>query len=240
MLRRVRGTGRAGVVRWVDLDDWVEGRNGPRGTEYWIDPMIEQPVDGLPVVVPRRLVVRAVLRAVLTSTALVLLYFTLPFAGTLDSSTAWLLALGLLGLAGVVTWQVQTILRAQYPALRAIEALAAAIPLFLLLFAAAYVLLADAQPQAFSEPLSRTDALYFTITVVSTVGFGDIVPVTDAARVATMVQMVGDLLAVGLVLRVMLGAVKAGRERRAAASARFPGPSNHGDAWPAGAPERPD
>jgi hypothetical protein len=52
---------------------------------------------------------------------------------------------------------------------RAIEALASAIPLFLVLFAAAYVMLADAQPQAFSEPLSRTDALYFTITVFSTV-----------------------------------------------------------------------
>jgi hypothetical protein len=100
-------------------------------------------------------------------------------------------------------------------------------------------MLADAQPQAFSEPLSRTDALYFTITVFSTVGFGDIVPVTDGGRVATMVQMVGDLLVVGLVLRVMLGAVKAGRQRRVAASARFADPSNHGDAGPAGARERP-
>jgi voltage-gated potassium channel len=63
--------------------------------------------------------------------------------------------------------------------------------------------------------------------------------VTDGARVATMVQMVGDLLVVGLVLRVMLGAVKAGRERRAAATARLPGPSNHGDPGPAGARERP-
>jgi voltage-gated potassium channel len=202
--------------------------------------MIEQPVGELPAgAPPRRLVVRAVLRAVLTSTALVLLYFTVPFTESPDSFTAWLLALGLLGLAGIVTWQVQTVLRSQYPALRAIEALAAAIPLFLLLFAAAYVLLADAQPQAFSEPLTRTDALYFTITVFATVGFGDIVPVTDAARVATMVQMVGDLLAVGLVLRVMLGAVKAGRERRAAASARVPDPSNHGDAGPTGARGRP-
>ena len=61
-------------------------------------------------------------------------------------------------------------------ALRAIEALAAAIPLFLLVFAAAYVKLDSTQAQAFSEPLSRTDALYFTITVFSTVGFGDITP----------------------------------------------------------------
>jgi voltage-gated potassium channel len=156
-----------------------------------------------------------------------------------DDISALLLALGLLVFAGVVSWQVRAVLGSQYPGLRAIEALAAAIPLFLVVFAAAYVMLADADGGAFSEPLSRTDALYFTITVFSTVGFGDITPKTDLARVATMIQMVGDLLVVGLVLRVMLGAVKAGRERRAAASARLPDPSNHGDAGPAGARERP-
>ena len=69
--------------------------------------MIDQPVADLPVAAPRRLVFHAVLRAVLTSTALVLLYFTLPFTGTLDNFTASLLALGLLGLAGVVSWQVR-------------------------------------------------------------------------------------------------------------------------------------
>ena len=58
----------------------------------------------------------------------------------------------------------------------AVEALAAAIPLFLLAFAAAYLRMADADTGAFSEPLSRIDALYFTITVFSTVGFGDRIP----------------------------------------------------------------
>jgi voltage-gated potassium channel len=201
--------------------------------------MIGQPVGDLPAAAPRRQVVRALLRASLTATVLVLLYFTLPITGSLDGSAALLLALGLLVFAGLVTWQVRAVLRSQYPGLRAVEALAAAIPLFLLVFAAAYVLLADADGGAFSEPLSRTDALYYTITVFATVGFGDITPVTDAARIATMVQMLGDLLVVGLVLRVMLGAVKAGRQRRAAASAGSPDPSNHGDLGPAGPRERP-
>jgi voltage-gated potassium channel len=201
--------------------------------------VIDQPVGDLPGAVPRRLVVRALLRASLTATVLVLLYFTLPLTGSLDGSAALLLALGLLVFAGVVTWQVRAVLRSPYPGLRAVEALAATIPLFLVVFAMAYVLMADADGGAFSEPLTRTDALYFTITVFSTVGFGDITPKTDLARVATMVQMVGDLLVVGLVLRVMLGAVKAGRQRRAAASARFVDPSNHGDAGPAGARKRP-
>jgi voltage-gated potassium channel len=132
--------------------------------------VIEQPVDALPVVAPRRLVVRALLRASPTVTVLVVLYFTLPLTGSLDGSAALRLVVGLLVLAGVVTWQVRAVLRSPYPGLRAVEALAAAIPLFLLLFAAAYVRIADADAGAFSEPLSRTDALYLTITVFSPSG----------------------------------------------------------------------
>ena len=183
--------------------------------------------------VPRRLVVRALLRASGTATALLVLYFTLPLTGSIDRSAATLLVLGLLAFAGVVTWQVRSVLRSSYPGLRAVESLAAAIPLFLVLFAAVYLHIADQDGSAFSEPLSRTDALYFTITVFSTVGFGDIVPRTDGARVVTMVQMLGDLVFVGLVLQVMIGAVKLGLRRRATASAGFPDSSNQGDASPA-------
>jgi voltage-gated potassium channel len=198
--------------------------------------VIEQRVENPPVLVPRRLVVRALLRASVTPTVLVVLYFTLPITGSLDGSAATRLVVGLLAFAGVVTWQVRAVLRSRYPGLRAIEALAAAIPLFLLVFAAAYLRMADADAGAFSEPLSRTDALYFTVTVFATVGFGDITPKADLARVATMVQMLGDLLVVGLVLHLMVGAVKAGLQRRAAASAGVPDSSPQGDAGPAAKP----
>jgi voltage-gated potassium channel len=180
-------------------------------------------------------VLRALLRASLTSTVLVVLYYKLPLTGALDASTIALLLAGLVLFAAVISWQVRAILRSRYPALRAIEALAAAIPLFLLVFAAAYVKLADAQAHAFTEPLNRTDALYFTITAFSTVGFGDIAPVATAARVTVMVQMLGDLVVVGLVLRVMLGAVKEGRERRAVDSGGPAESSDRGDAGQASA-----
>ena len=165
---------------------------------------------------PRRRVALALLRASLTATVLVVLYYTIPVSGAMDASAVALLLGGLLLFAVVITWQIRAILESSYPALRAVEALASAIPLFLLLFALVYFKMADLQPQAFSEPLNRTDSLYFTITVFSTVGFGDITPLTQPARVVTMVQMLGDLVVVGLVLQVMLGAVKAGRRRREA------------------------
>ena len=103
---------------------------------------------------------------------------------------------------------------AHYPAVQAVEALAVAVPLFLLLLAAGYSLMSSASPGAFSEPLDRTDAIYVTVAVFATVGFGDIVLVTESARVVVTLQMVGDLLVLGVLLQAILGAVKLGRARR--------------------------
>ena len=94
------------------------------------------------------------------------------------------------------------------------EAVATTLPLFLLVFAAAHYLLELNQPGSYSEPLTRTDALYFVITIFATVGFGDITPVTETARIVTTVQMLGDLIMVGIIARVLLGAVQVGLRRK--------------------------
>jgi hypothetical protein len=66
----------------------------------------------------------------------------------------------------------------------------------------------------FTQPLTRTDALYFAVTVFSTVGFGDITPKSEAARVVLIVQMLGDLAVLGAGIRILLGAVQRGRRQR--------------------------
>jgi voltage-gated potassium channel len=46
------------------------------------------------------------------------------------------------------------------------------------------------------------------------VGFGDIAPVSGSARVVVTLQMVGDLLVLGVLLHAIIGAAKLGRARR--------------------------
>jgi hypothetical protein len=61
---------------------------------------------------------------------------------------------------------------------------------------------------------SGTDGLYFTVTVFSTVGLGDIAPVTELARVLVTIQMLVGVLVVGLIAKLVLGAVQLAVVRR--------------------------
>jgi hypothetical protein len=161
----------------------------------------------------RRQLLLAAARALLTSTALLVVYLRLPLDGDFSAGTLVVLLVGVLALGLLVAWQVRAIMYAPHPALRAVEAIALVLPLFLLLFAATYVVLSGSDPDAFTEPLDRIDSLYFVVTVFATVGFGDISALSAVARVLVTVQMIGDLVLIGLVLRVFLSAVDLGRRR---------------------------
>ena len=137
-----------------------------------------------------------------------------------------MLVIGLVVLIGLVAFQVRSIIASPFPGLRAIEALAyhssgdmmaldalaTSVPLFMLLFAAAYVVIATISASSFSQPMTRTNALYFTVTVFTTVGFGDITAKTEAARLVVTGQMIVDLIIFGLGVRIFLGAITRGRQ----------------------------
>jgi voltage-gated potassium channel len=173
-------------------------------------------LDALPASARRRLMIKALLRPALTATGLFLLYYLLPLEDRLTGTTGASLLLGLVAFAALLAWQVRGILKADHPRLRAVEALAVSLPLFLVVFAAVYFTTGRNDPASFSEGLNRTDALYFAVTVFASVGFGDITPVAQGARVMVMIQMVADLVVVGIVARVILGAVQAGLRRHEA------------------------
>jgi voltage-gated potassium channel len=162
-----------------------------------------------------RAIMGTLVRSTATASLLLVAYYLAPLDRSLTVGTLLLLGGALLLFAGFVAFTVRDILRSRRPRLRAIRALVVGVPLLLVVFAATYFTVAAQQPGAFTEPLNRTDGLYFTVTVFTTVGFGDITPVTELARVLTTVQMVGDLVLIGLVLRVFLTAVERGRRRAA-------------------------
>jgi Ion channel len=175
--------------------------------------MTDQHDQELPQAKRRRLIAGAVLRALLSTTVLVVLYYLLPLNQPRDAATAARLLAGLAVFAGVMVWQVRAVIGSRYPGMRAFEALGLIVPLYLLLFASTYFLMERASAASFTQPLTRTDALYFSVTVFSTVGFGDITAKSETARVVLIVQMLGDLALLGAGARVLLGAVRRGQQR---------------------------
>jgi voltage-gated potassium channel len=165
---------------------------------------------------PFRKIVRTVLRVAGSVIALVTLYYLLPLDHATEPAAVTMLLIGLAAYVALVVFQVRWIIRSPYPGLRAIESLATSVPFFLLLFASTYVVLAAISTASFGEHLSHTDGLYFTVTVFSTVGFGDITAKTDTARLVVTGQMIADLIVLGLAIRVIVSAVRRGQQRQRA------------------------
>ena len=80
--------------------------------------MAGDPYQELPRAKRRRLISRAVLRGLLTTAVLVVLYYQLPLDRPWNVDTAVRLLAGLLVFAGVTVWQVRAIAGARYPGLR--------------------------------------------------------------------------------------------------------------------------
>jgi Ion channel len=154
---------------------------------------------------------KAVVRPTLTAAVLLTLYFVAPL-DELDDKGSWLLLAGVFLAVGVViVWQFQRILQSTAPVLQAAEALAVVVPLYLIGCSVMYYLMAEASPDSFSQSLSRMGSLYFTVTVFSTVGFGDILAVTDTTRAVVTVQMLANLFLLGIGGRIIFGAVERAR-----------------------------
>ena len=160
----------------------------------------------------RRRAMRSIARTAVVTGTMVAVYVTAPLGQRPVGRIAVQLALELAALVLVLVWQIRSVGRSPHPVLRGVEALVVTVPLLVLTFAATYVVVDHNSPGSFSEALSRLDAAYFSVTVLATVGFGDITPLTEVARSLVMAQMLVDLAFVGLVAKVLVGAVRRRRD----------------------------
>jgi hypothetical protein len=135
-------------------------------------------------------------------------FYVLPFSHLSDAHSALRLATVAALVAAVLVWQIRRISTAALPELRAIEALGIVIAVFLVGFSIVYLSMSHNAATTFTQPLDHTRSLYFTVTIFSTVGFGDITPRTDPARLVVSAQMLLDLVLIGAVVRLIFNAAR--------------------------------
>lgn len=159
-------------------------------------------------------VVWMLVRLFVTATILLVIYYQMPVHDdSLRSDLPWLF-LDLVLFGALVGIQVPLILRARHPVLRSAEAMALCVCLYLMMFARVYVSIAATDPAAFTQVLDRSTALYFTVTVFATVGFGDITPAVNPVKLVVTVQMILNLIMLGVVVRMLFTVGQRSRERR--------------------------
>ena len=162
---------------------------------------------------PRRMLIMALLRSLLSVVVVVTIYFQLPLSNLSESRSIIEFVIGLLLVVAVLAFQALAILRSTYPLVRTVEALSTTVPLFLILFAITHFAIDGADPGSYSQQMTRLDALYFTVTTFATVGYGDISPASQGARSVALLQMILGLVLVGVIARVITSAAQLGMKR---------------------------
>ncbi len=89
-----------------------------------------------------------------------------------------------------------------------IESLIFLIYIVVPLFALGYFALESADPSQFAELTTKTDALYFTVSTLATVGFGDVHATDQLSRILVTIQIAFDLVFVGALVTVLTGLIR--------------------------------
>ena len=145
---------------------------------------------------------RSLLRSIAIVAALFAFYSFVPLRGQWWWVGAAVGALSLVALVPLTVHRLRAVNTSDTPMLEAFEALVLLLTILMTGFAAVYYGMNHAHDQ-FRGIDTRIDAVYFTVTTLSTVGYGDITAVSQTGRVAVTVQMLFDLAFLGIAVRVL-------------------------------------
>jgi voltage-gated potassium channel len=124
--------------------------------------------------------------------ALVAVYFLVPLEGSLALRLA-AYAAGLALVVLVIVRQLRRHLGSRDADIR-VDSLALAIVFAILLFALTYYAVDTAESGEFSGLTTRIDALYYSLTVATTTGFGDVSAQGQLARFLVSLQLVFNIV----------------------------------------------
>lgn len=144
-------------------------------------------------------------------------YFTLP-AASLDIEEIWVAVALVVSALALLVWlllvQIRRIPKADAPIVRSLSLLVLVLVPVLLMFSYLYLSLAARGDRQMEGVETHLDALYFTVTMITTVGFGDITPSGQLARGVATVQMVFNVVVLGFLVRTVLQVGRESSRRR--------------------------
>jgi voltage-gated potassium channel len=124
---------------------------------------------------------------------------------------AWIgLLLGLAAVAVIIPTtrrRIRSIATSERPIVEAIQATVLVVTFLVLGFSAVYVSMSDRGAQLVGVE-TKVDGLYFTMSILSTVGFGDAHARGQFARLVVTIQMVFDLAVFAAAIRLLGGTAR--------------------------------
>jgi len=152
----------------------------------------------------RKVAALAMVRVVTGLVALGVLYAALPIDTETNIGAVVIMVVATATFLAVTVHNLRTLHQSAYPVAYAARFLILIVALFVTGFAATYLAVYQADPGSFTEPLTKISAIYFTVTVLATVGFGDITASSEGARMLVTVQMVSGLTLLAVLARYVV------------------------------------
>jgi voltage-gated potassium channel len=152
---------------------------------------------------------RKLVYTVLTMVIPLATYFVVPLDGRVGKVLAVGLVVATVGsLVPLSFQQARLVLRSQHPLFDALRCLVSGFVLLVVSFSSAYYVLGTGYQHQINDLETKLDAVYFTVTIISTVGFGDISASGQTARGIVTLQMIVNFALLGVALRVVSWALK--------------------------------
>lgn len=157
---------------------------------------------------------RPVIRSVVVLGLVLAVYYVVPVGelpsqeGAVATVVALLVGLGLLARLVVAQLRRQLAAGEGDDAGLQIQTLLMLVYATILLFSLSYTALAEATDDQFAGIETKTDGLYFTMTTLATVGFGDVHATGQLARGLVTLQIVFNLVFVGALASMVTGAFR--------------------------------
>ncbi len=156
------------------------------------------------------------LRLGILSGGLLLMYFVVPATPRLPAgavfarSAVTLVTFALLGFLIVRQLRLEVERGPDYR----IDGLVASVMAVIVVFSLAFYVLAEREPSQIAGLHTRVDALYFTVSTLTTVGFGDVHATGQAARVLVLLQMFFNVVFITTAATLLSGRIRAVAEQR--------------------------